>query len=137
MAMSNPSESPLYAVYFDIVFTRPISQAELNNIRVHEYTLLDGDTPLKFRFEHTRIERGKHCRQEMAWVDACRLSSDSDVEPTLETLKQMRFGEISVGIPARATFDVQCISNLIFEFENCDMMFHASMEQLFDINKYF
>lgn len=127
---------PLCAMYFDIELTRPISIDESKQINVYSYSLIDdNDIEHVFRFDKTLIEHDR-VHPEIVHVETVGLSVDSDLAPTLDILKEMSFGEFSIGIPARVTFDVEYISNLIFEFKNSDMLFHASMSQLFDINKH-
>lgn len=127
----------LNAMYFDVMLTHAISLEELKTIKFHDYTLIDKHGQARrFRFLNTSAHRDG-LRFDVIHVEAEELDPDSRVLPTLDTLKAQSFGEFDIGIPARATFDIDCVSNLIFEFLDEEMLYTASMEQLFDINKHF
>lgn len=127
----------LHAMYFDVTFTHAISREELESVKFHEYELIDDKGQAReFGFLDVSARRDG-LRFDVAHIEVEELDPTSSVLPTLDTLKEQSFGEFKIGIPARAAFDVDCVSNLIFEFLDEEMLYTASMEQLFDINKRF
>lgn len=127
----------LCAMYFDVTLTHAVSREELRAVKFHGYSLIDKrGVERKFQFLDTRAYRDP-LRFDTIHVEAAELDPDSQVLPTLDTLKEQSFGEFDIGIPSRAPFDVDCVGNLVFEFMGEEMTYIASMEQLFDINKHF